>query len=237
MKTGLIVVLALSSFSVFASGLGGIKIDPKIPQELARKLDEDLTKLNQIKGGEVSPLHQLFFKSSKLDGRKYLKNFRNRVKSLTYKDVWYGNQIASASSDKSKRISITPNFLKNSDRLSTVATWIVLMHEAHHNDSKDTHEHISCPKPFTDENGDEVLSIFTDMKLAGTKSCDNKIDGSYSLNIVMLGNIYNQCDDCDADIKLKIEEYIEHFLKRIIDREVKKILIQDINWKSKGKRI
>lgn len=80
---------------------------------------------------------------------------------------------------------LTNNFIKFSH--PQIARMMVVFHESRHSEVKNRNwPHDDCPSPYVDENGKDIVSIWTGAQVAGMPACDSTPFGSYGSSTIML---------------------------------------------------
>ena len=197
----------------------GYIFQPNVPANIQEQMRGDLAFLNAIHGQGATPLHREIF--GLVDGPTYTKFFNDRVTAIGMNSCGGGNAVACVMPWKGHtKMWLTENFVKFSH--PQVARMMVVFHEARHTEKQNSFwHHAACPKPFLDENGKEVKSIWTGAVLAGETACDEEPFGSYGSSTIMLKNISMSCTNCTDKVKMDAALYAEDQLGRIIDAQAK----------------
>ena len=203
----------------------GYVFEANVPAHIQKQMRDDLAFLNEIHGREATPLHQEIF--GPVDGPTYMKFFNDRVTAIGMHSCGGGNAVACVMPWKGHtKMWLTENFVKFSH--PQVARMMVVFHEARHTEKRNSFwQHATCPKPFLDENGNVVKSIWTGAVLAGETACDDDPFGSYGSSTIMLKNISMSCTNCTDKVKMDASLYAEDQLGRIIDAEAKEQMRND----------
>ena len=200
--------------------------DDDVPDEIQNQMRQDLAFINGIQGGAGTPLHRRIFGA--VDGPVYTKFFENRVTAIGLSDC--GSAIAVACvipfMDPSK-MWLTKNFIQFSH--PQVARMMVVFHEARHTETQSGNwPHATCPRPFKDADGKDVVSIWTGAALAGQPACDETPFGSYGSSTIMLKNIQKFCANCTDKVKMDAGLYADNQLGRLIDADALKQMKDDL---------
>ncbi len=171
-----------------------------------------LNYLANIQLSQSTPLHQQFFDQS-LNGLGYLA-YLKKVRQFIYIPTNSSGLIAYARA-KNSSILITSNFHYVQGSLLEVAA--TLLHEAKHLPENGGTPHVICPDLSV--SGDVLKGHSTGQPLVGLKACDNVVDGSYGVSIVMLDNVARYCTNCSDADRAKARELADQYLQRIIDKE------------------
>ncbi len=200
--------------------------DSDVPVAIQAQMKGDMAFIGSVQGDGVSPLHVQIF--GNVDGRAYDAFFRDRVKSVGVSECGGGAAVACVMPYyDSTKIWLTSNFIKFSH--PQIARTMVVFHESRHTeDAQGNWSHVRCPRPFLDEDGKEMRSIWTGAPLAGQPGCDVTALGAYGMTVVMMKNIQKYCSNCTDKVKMDAGIYADDQLKRVIDRSAKTQLIQDL---------
>jgi hypothetical protein len=212
------LVLPLSAYSY--------TFDSDVPANIQQQIRDDLTFVNTIAGNGVSQLHTKIF--GNVDGPSYTRFFESRVKAVGLDDCGGGNAVACVIPfyDPSK-MWLTQNYIKFSH--PQIARLMVVFHESRHTESKNGNwSHATCPTPFVDDHGKEILSIWTGAKLAGEPACDITPFGSYGSSMIMLKNVSKFCANCSEKVKMDAGIYADDQYKRITSADAKKQIQDDL---------
>jgi len=221
-----IAAITLLYSMLFSGGVfaGSDEADKKTVLNLAKK---DRGYIYKIEGQGSSKLHKMFFDGD-TNGKVYKKFIKNWAGKLEYSpDNFLDGTVAYADGYPSKTMTYTKHYQEGLDQLSLIKRISVVFHEAAHNDKK-TSKHVFCPHPFTDENGNEVVSVFNGRPIAGMGACDSDHSGAFAIQFVFLTNISEYCNSCSEDEKQEAREVAESLLIRILSEESKTILMEDI---------
>lgn len=224
LTVGLIAVMAVQA-NASALNATGAKFDSNVPAEIKKQMIDDLAFMGTIQGNQVTALHQEIFGA--MTGEGYVKFFNDRVARIGLNDC--GSSIAVAcvipfrGSDK---MWITQNYIKFSH--PQIARLMVVYHESRHTETQNGNwMHATCPKPFVDERGQPVRSIWTGSDLAGQDGCDVTPYGSYGSSTILLKNVAKFCANCTEKVKQDANLYSTDQLKRIIDAQAHRKMVSD----------
>lgn len=226
MKVSVRQLLAVVLVSVAAtSSFAALKFDADVPANIQTQMVEDLVFMNQITGAGQTPFHKEIFTT--LDGKSYQTFFESRIFSVGVDACGGGAAVACVQPffDPNK-MWLTKNFINFSH--PQIARLMVVYHEARHSETKNGNwMHANCPRPFLDENGKDMVSIWTGAKLAGEAACDSKYQGSYGSSTIMLKNISKFCSNCNDKVKMDADIYSTDQLGRISKPAVKQQMLAD----------
>ena len=204
--------------------------DENVPAETREQFRDDLTFVGTIQGVGATKLHEQIFKQvgspTQVDGPTYLRWFASRIKKVGFRnDPVKRPPLAYVLAGP--RLWLTQNF--TTLRLPQMYRIAVMFHEARHTEPvNDGWPHVRCRKPFRDENGEDIQSLFSKEPLAGEEACDRTPLGAYGTEVIMLKNIQEYCRKCTAKVRQDAGLYGDDALKRIIDAKAKKAIINDL---------
>ncbi|MEK7234039.1 MAG: hypothetical protein AAB268_09505 [Elusimicrobiota bacterium] len=204
----------------------GVRFQDNVPAAIQNQMREDLDFLQTIQGNGASPLHREIF--GPVDGPSYFRFFESRIKTVGYNEKDHRPDVlASVDIAEPDTLWLTQLYAKvNVPRIYRLAA---LLHESRHAEDENFNwPHSDCPDPFKDEKGDDIRSIVTGVPLAGLPACDRTAVGSYGIQTIMLKNIERFCSSCNESTRKYAGFYGDNFFKRIIDREAKKALQEDL---------
>lgn len=202
-----------------------LNYDNDVPASIKDQMNADLNFVNQISGSSQTPFHKEIFEN--VLGASYKKYFESRITSVGLDACGGGAAVACVQpfSDPHK-MWLTNNFIKFSH--PQVARLMVVYHEARHSESNNRNwMHDNCPRPFLDQNGKDMTSIWTGAKLEGQAACDSTRLGSYGSSTIMLKNISKFCSNCNDKVKMDAAIYAADQLNRISRADVKKAMLAD----------
>ena len=218
-------ILISVSLMMMAMQVHALDFDQDVPQDIQKQMVQDLTFANQITGTSQTPFHKEIY--GNVSGDVYKSFFESHITSIGLSDCGNGAAVACVQPffDPNK-MWLTNNFIKFNH--PQVARLMVVYHEARHSESNHGNwGHDSCPQPFLDENGKDMVSIWTGAHLAGQPACDSTYKGSYGSSTVMLKNISKFCSNCSDKVKMDANIYATDQLGRIDRPEVKKAMLAD----------
>lgn len=216
-----ILFVSVAATSAFAA----LKFDSDVPKNIQTQMVEDLNFMYQVTGSAQTPFHKEIFTS--LDGKAYQTFFETRIFSVGVDSCGGGAAVACVQPffDPNK-MWLTSNFINFSH--PQVARVMVVYHEARHSETKNGNwMHASCPRPFLDANGKDMVSIWTGAKLEGQAACDSRYQGSYGSSTIMLKNISKFCSNCNDKVKMDADIYAMDQLNRVSKPAVKQQMLAD----------
>lgn len=199
--------------------------DSDVPAAIQAQMRADMAFIGTIKGGPGTPLHEQIF--GDVDGATYVNFFNSRVTSIGMNDCGSAKAVACVIpfEDPSK-MWLTQNFIKFDH--PQISRMMVVFHEARHTESQNGNwPHATCPTPFLDANGKDMVSIWTGATLAGEPACDVTPLGSYGSSTIMLKNIQKFCTNCTDKVKMDAGLYADDQLGRITDDGAKQQMLTD----------
>lgn len=202
-----------------------LTFDNDVPQDIQNQMVQDLGFMNQLTGSGQTPFHKQIF--NEVSGASYKTYFESRITSVGVDDCGGGPAVACVQPFfNPNKMWLTDNFIKFSH--PQVARMMVVYHEARHSESKNGNwMHDNCPRPFRDENGKDMVSIWTGAKLEGQPACDSTYLGSYGSSTILLKNISKFCSNCSDKVKMDADIYAMDQLGRIDRPDVKKAMLAD----------
>jgi hypothetical protein len=221
----IIAAILLSSTSSFA-----LSFDKDVPALIQKQMKEDLAFIATVNGDRQTPFHEKIF--NRLEGQKYQDFFNTRIMSVGMDSCGGGAAVACVQPFfEPNKMWLTENFVKFSH--PQIARVMVVFHEARHSETNNgSWSHDRCPRPFLDEKGKDMVSIWTGAKLAGEAACDSTPYGSYGSSTIMLRNISKFCTTCGDKVKMDADLYAADQLGRIHRADVKKAMLADFNAKN-----
>jgi hypothetical protein len=204
-----------------------VTFDSDVPAAIKTQMLADLDFMAQLQGSKQTPFHQQIYGA--LAGSSYKNFFESHVTSVGLNTCGNANAVACVIpfQDASK-MWLTQNFIKFSH--PQIARMMVVYHEARHTESQHGNwPHDYCPDPFLDENGKNMVSIWTGASLAGEPACDSTPFGSYGSSTILLKNVAKFCTNCTDKVKMDADIYAMDQLGRIDDANVKKSMLADFN--------
>ena len=218
-------ILMMVSLTMIAMQAKALSFDADVPAAIQTQMVDDLAFINQLTGSGQTPFHKEIY--GNVDGANYKTFFESHITSVGLDSCGGGAAVACVQPffDPNK-MWLTNNFIKFSH--PQVARLMVVYHEARHSESNHgSWSHDTCPRPFLDANGKDMVSIWTGAQLAGQPACDSTYMGSYGSSTVMLKNISKFCSNCSDKVKMDANIYSSDQLGRIDRPEVKKAMLAD----------
>lgn len=199
--------------------------DSDVPADIQAQMRADMAFMGTIKGSGATPLHRKIFGA--VDGAAYLKFFNTRVSAIGMDDCGSAKAVACVIpfQDPSK-MWLTQNFIKFDH--PQISRMMIVFHEARHTESRNGNwAHATCPTPFLDANGKDMVSIWTGATLAGEPACDVTPLGSYGSSTILLKNVQKYCSNCTDKVKMDAGLYADDQLGRITDDGAKQEMLAD----------
>ena len=203
----------------------GMVFDRDVPADIQQQMIADMAFIGTIAGGAGTPLHQKIFGA--VDGATYVRFFNSRVTGIGMNDCGMAKAVACVipMRDPSK-MWLTQNFVKFDH--PQIARMMVVFHESRHTETRHGNwPHATCPTPFLDANGKDMVSIWTGASLAGEPACDVTPLGSYGSSTIMLKNVQKFCTNCTDKVKMDAGLFADDQLGRITDAGAKKEMQSD----------
>ena len=232
MKILTALVIALLTFSsALASTLSAreLQFDRDVEPALKKQITDDLTFIGTVKGEKSTPLHQKVL--GKVEGATYSEWFGSRIFSVGKNSCGSANAVACVIPFMdSNKMWVTKNYTQFDH--PQIARVSVIFHEARHSEVQNGNwSHATCPRPFQDENGNDIKSIWTGAVLAGQPACDVTPYGSYGSATIFLKNIGMNCQSCTEKVKADADLFGTDQLGRVIDAKAKAAMKADFSTK------
>ena len=221
--------ILLTATILLAVHAKAVSFDSDVPQNIQTQMNQDLDFMNQIQGNGQTPLHKQIY--GEVAGTVYKNFFETHITSVGLDACGGGPAVACVQPffDPHK-MWLTKNFIQFSH--PQIARLMVVYHEARHSESNHGNwGHDTCPRPFKDENGKDMVSIWTGAKLEGQPACDSTALGSYGSSTILLKNVSKYCANCSDKVKMDANIYATDQLGRIDRPDVKKAMLADFDAK------
>lgn len=219
-------LFALSALLILPALASAYTFDSDVPAAVKTQITTDMAFIKSLKGSGTTPLHNQIF--GQVDGELYEKFFESRVKAVGMDSCGGGNAVACVMPffDPSK-IWLTKNYTDFDH--PQIAKMMIVFHEARHTEVKNGNwSHATCPRPFLDEKGNEMKSIWTGATLAGEPACDVTPLGSYGSSTIMLKNVQKFCSNCTDKVKMDAGIYADNQFGRITGAKAREQMTQDL---------
>lgn len=217
--------LALAAILFTTQAHAALKYDNNVPADIQAQMNADLDFMAQISGSGQTPFHSQIF--GNVDGASYRTFFDTRITSVGMSSCGGGNAVACVQPFfNPNKMWLTNNFIKFSH--PQIARLMIVYHEARHSETRNGNwRHSNCPRPFLDENGKDMVSIWTGAPLAGEPACDSTHQGSYGSSTILLKNVSKFCANCADKVKMDADIYATDQLGRIDRADVKRAMLAD----------
>jgi hypothetical protein len=203
-------------------------ISSRLPGEIQSLLREDLAFLHSLSGDGSSPTFSEIF-SATYDGETLADFLSARIRSFDSDDCnGEPGTVACVISALSPNILfLTPDYARFA--MPQVFRVSVLLHESRHSEEAYRY-HVRCPDPFRDDKGNDIVSSFSGLKLAGQLACDANASGAYGVQVEFLGNTQLHCQNCSEKVKTDAELYAQDALLRVLSAGEKEKIRQDLGF-------
>lgn len=223
----LFIVLVAILTSVHA--LAEITFDNEVPMDLQTQIRGDLDMISSVQGTTGSATFQSIFQTKILDGVS-LKNFFNqRITAFGMDDCGGGGSVAACVIpwNSTSKMWVTPNYVKfSAPQLFRIS---IIFHESRHTEENNGFfSHVNCPVPYKDASGRDIVGIISGRPMAGLPACDNKINGAYGLQAVLLKNVEHACTNCTEKVRQDGQLFGNDAINRISDLPSRKVLTDDL---------
>lgn len=215
--------------SVSSAGARTIEFDPAVPAAVRTQLVNDLDFLRTLKGKETSLYYQEIFKSERFEGQGLLDFFNTRVRKVALNDCGGGPSVGACviPSIDSSVMWLTPNYV--TFEIPQIYRLSVVLHEARHTEDRENNWfHATCPIPYLDEDGKDIVGIISGSKMEGKDACDTTAYGSYGMQAILLKNIELNCTSCSEKVRMDGKLFGDDTLKRISDLNIRQSMRDDL---------
>ncbi len=219
-------IITLLTAVLCVSQVWAVTFDADIPKDIQTQFESDLSLANQIQAKGQTPFHKEIF--GEVSGASYKKFFETRIFSVGLDACGGGGAVAACVQPffDPNKMWLTPNFVKAS--MPQIARVMIIYHEARHTEGENGNwSHDTCPTPFLDEQGHDIVGLISGIKLEGHAACDSTYKGSYGSSTVMIKNIAKFCSNCSDKVKMDAELWASDQLNRIDKPAVKKAMMAD----------
>lgn len=211
MKGFIFSLILLGAFSAQA-----VQFDRSISQATKTQILQDLDFVKNIQGQNGSNLYHQIFTNQTVNGPELLNFFDQRIKNFSMNSCGGGNAVAACVIPwmDSSTMWITPNYVKNN--IPQIFRISIIYHESRHTeDDNGNWGHATCPTPYLDDNGKDIVGIISGTKMAGMPACDTTVLGAYGLQAVLLKNIEKNCTNCNEKIQMDAKLFGDDSIYRI----------------------
>ena len=208
------------------AGGKGLAFDADVPASVQSQMRADLGFIGTIRGGAGTPLQRKIFGGG-VDGATYVRFFNSRVTGIGMDDCGSEKAVACVIPfrDPSK-MWLTRNFVMFDH--PQISRMMIVFHEARHTETRNGNwPHATCPMPFLDAAGKDVVSIWTGATLAGEAACDVTPLGSYGSSTIMLKNVQKFCTSCSDKVRMDAGLYADDQMGRITDEGARRQMLGD----------
>jgi hypothetical protein len=222
MKFAILFALLASASSAFAYDF---TFDSDVPADIQSQTMNDLNFIASIQSTTQSDLHKQIFGA--VDGGEYARFFDTRIREIGMDDCGSGNAVACVITFYANKMWLTQNYIKFSH--PQIARLMVLFHEARHTERQNRNwPHANCPRPFVDEQGNPMKSIWTGAPLAGQAACDSTPMGSYGSSMILLKNVSKFCTNCTDKVKMDAGIYADDQFGRVTNASAREQIKNDL---------
>ncbi len=225
MRLIIVCLFALNSNFAFAD----LAFDKDVPATLENQIRGDLDMVSSLQGATATPIYQNIFQAKTLAGNSLNNFFNQRITDFGMDDCGGGGSVAACVIpwNSTSKMWVTPNYVKfNAPQLFRVS---IIFHESRHTEIKNNFfSHAICPVPYQDENGRDIVGIISGKPMAGLAACDERTNGAYGLQAVLLKNIELVCTSCTEKVRQDGQLFGDDALNRISDLQSRKVLTDDL---------
>lgn len=202
-----------------------LAFDADVPQDIQNQMLADLNFISSVQGSGQTPLHQQIF--GPVSGESYKNFFESRIVRIGLDDCGGGMAVACVIPMLgSNKMFLSEAFTKFSH--PQISRIMVAYHEARHSETNHQNwPHDICPTPFLDEQGHDIVGMWSGAKLEGVDGCDSTPLGSYGSSAILVKNIAKYCTNCSDKVKMDANIYATDQLNRITGKEAKQAMTED----------
>lgn len=224
MKHIIFTLAVLASFAAHATPTFSDGITPELKQQIL----QDFEAVKSLNGANSSALYKQIFANRNLNGADLLAFLEKRITNMDLDDCGGGPTAVACviSWVSSDTMWITPNYVKfNMPQIFRISA---LFHESRHTEiENDGWSHVNCPVPYLDDNGKDIVGIFSGAKMEGVPACDETPLGAYGMQVVLLKNVEKNCANCSDKVKMDAKLYSDDNTNRLSNLEARKQLKDD----------
>lgn len=203
--------------------------DSSISAATKTQILQDLNFVKAMDGNGASAFYKNIFGKDTMKGADLLAFFDQRITRFGMNSCGGGNAVAACVIPwmDSNTMWITPNYVKNN--IPQIYRVSIIYHESRH--TEDDHGnwgHATCPTPYLDDNGKDIVGIISGTKMAGLPACDNTPIGAYGLQAVLLKNIEKNCTNCNQKVQMDAKLFGDDSVYRISNIQSRNQLKNDL---------
>ncbi|MBO9666235.1 MAG: hypothetical protein J7501_05425 [Bdellovibrio sp.] len=218
-------------FSLVLMGAVSAQATPTFDKDISpatkTQILQDLDFVKTMTGDSSSALYKQIF-SQTVNGEDLIKFFDQRIKNFGTNDCGGGNAVAACVIPwfGSSTMWITPNYIKNN--IPQVYRVSIIYHESRHTEVNNNNwPHATCPTPYLDDNGKDIVGIISGVKMEGLPACDRGVMGAYGMQAVLLKNIEKNCASCSEKLKMDAKLFGDDGIYRISNLTARQQLKDD----------
>ncbi|MFM6927840.1 MAG: hypothetical protein ACKOX6_05210 [Bdellovibrio sp.] len=199
-----------------------------ISPEMKQQILQDLDFVKAIDGNGSSAFYKQIFSRNNLNGNDLMAFFDQRISSFGRDNCGGGPAVAACVIPwmKSSTMWITPNYEKNN--MPQIYRVSIIFHESRHTEvNNGSWSHATCPTPYLDDNGKDIVGIISGTKMQGLAACDNTPIGAYGMQAVLLKNIEKNCSTCNDKMKMDAQIFGDDGIYRISNLTARQQLKND----------
>lgn len=219
-------------FSLFLVGSLAAQATPTfskdISPEMKQQILQDLDFVKAIDGNGSSAFYKQIFSNNNLNGTDLMAFFDKRIRSFGKDSCGGGPAVAACviAWVNPNTMWITPNYEKNN--MPQIYRVSVIFHESRHTEmNQGGWSHATCPTPYLDDNGKDIVGIISGTKMQGLAACDTTPIGAYGMQAVLLKNIEKNCTSCNDKVKMDAKIFGDDGIYRISNLNARNQLKSD----------
>jgi hypothetical protein len=209
------------------------KADPSFDHSISAstkaQILQDLSFVKTIQGNSASKFYNQIFSKQTLNGNDLIGFFNQRINNFSTNACGGGGAVAACVIPwmGNHTMWITPNYVNNN--IPQIYRISIIFHESRHTENQNGNwSHATCPTPYLDDNGKDIVGIISGTKMEGLPACDDTAIGAYGLQAVLLKNIQTNCANCNDKVIADAKLFGDDTINRISDLPSRSQLKNDL---------
>jgi|GEM_PF-2695520 len=212
------MLIAMSS-GPFAFAQSTLQFDTNVSPALKSLIQSDLQALSLVEGNGQSNLQMKLW--GPFNGKNLSGQFLQKFRTVSVFDADDCGLLCVIPSFSHNTIYMNPNYYPGIEPM--VARWAQYLFAT----KVEQTPPVTCPTPFLDDQGHDVVSMYSHIKMEGTDNCDNSVYGAYASVAVLLSNIASYCSNCSLETKTSAKSLSLYYLQKVIDPDAKALILKD----------
>ncbi len=214
------LLLLVWTISANAQVVVNVEFDSSVSPMLKETVTQDLLYLYQLRATNQSQLHQNIF--GNFDGANFKRLFENKFRHVKLHDNCGGGVLCVIPYLTRDTLYLNSNYYPGIEpQIARIAQYIFALRV------ESTHP-VSCPTPFLNADGSDVVSIYRHVKMAGETACDKTKSGGYGSAAIFLGNLMKYCTNCQNDVLSASQLLFDYYLQRVLEPSEKQAISRDV---------